>query len=109
MKFAAPLGEKPVHEITVQDIRDLLLPIWITMPDTADKHQTRIKIVLDWAAGLGYRTGDNPAGRSILKPTMPPRPRHPERKHREAVPSHLLQGVFEKLRKRNDPASLCLQ
>jgi integrase len=37
-----------------------LSPIWIEKPETARRVKQRIRVVLDWAKGHGYRSGDNP-------------------------------------------------
>ena len=109
LTFAAPLSAIPVHEIEVQNIRDLLLPIWLSMPDKADKIQTRLKIVLDWCSGQGCRTGNNPAARDIIKPQMPQRPPRGEREHRVSVPLRLMPRIYAELERRTDPASFCLR
>lgn len=47
------LGRMPVTEITQNDIRDALAPIWHSTAATATKAANRLKIVLDHAAALG--------------------------------------------------------
>lgn len=47
------LGKTPVEELTQQDIRDTLKPIWDEKADTARKAINRLNIVLKHAAALG--------------------------------------------------------
>jgi len=48
-----------VRDITEQDIKRVLEPMWKTKTETATR--VRIERVLDWARAEGFRTGDNPA------------------------------------------------
>jgi hypothetical protein len=58
---AATLTEKPVGEISTEDIVAALKPIWIELPETASRVRDRIERVLDAAKAKGHRTGENPA------------------------------------------------
>lgn len=51
------LGDKPVDEITVEDVIEILEPIWRTHHPTATKTLTHIRQVCEWAIALDYRTG----------------------------------------------------
>ena len=42
-------------------VLDVLRPIWTTKPETASRVRQRIEAVLDYAAAMGARSGDNPA------------------------------------------------
>lgn len=60
--YAMPiLGPMLVAEITVQDIRRTLDPIWMEKTETASRLRGRIEAVLAWATVEGHRSGDNPA------------------------------------------------
>lgn len=60
--YALPsLGKKRVADISVQDVRDVLTPIWLSKTETASRLRGRIENVLSWATVAGHRTGDNPA------------------------------------------------
>ncbi|WP_340240390.1 tyrosine-type recombinase/integrase [Sulfitobacter pontiacus] len=60
--YAAPvLGNMPVSEIGVDDVKRVLEPIWTTKTETATRLRSRIEAVLAWATVDGHRTGDNPA------------------------------------------------
>lgn len=55
------LGKMPVSSIRVQDILQVLHPIWTDRTEAASRLRGRIEAVLSWAAVSGHRTGDNPA------------------------------------------------
>ncbi len=60
--YASPfIGKKPVSEIDLQDIKEVLSPIWETKTDTAKKLRGNIEAILAWATVHEYRTGTNPA------------------------------------------------
>lgn len=58
------LGTKRVDSISAGDITDALAPIWMTKPDMARKVKQRIRTVLDFAHGKGWRPTEAP-GRSV--------------------------------------------
>ena len=58
---AAKLGRKPVRDIDLQDVLEVLQPIWLSKTETASRVRGRIENVLSWAAVRGYRSSDNPA------------------------------------------------
>lgn len=55
------LGKLPVSDITVQDVQQVLHPIWADRTETASRLRGRIEAVLSWATVAGHRAGDNPA------------------------------------------------
>jgi len=55
------LGKTPVSAITVQDVLQVLHPIWAKRTETASRLRGRIEAVLSWATVSGHRAGDNPA------------------------------------------------
>lgn len=55
------LGKLAVSVITVQDVLQVLHPIWIERTETASRLRGRIESVLSWATVAGHRAGDNPA------------------------------------------------
>ncbi|MEP3895671.1 MAG: integrase arm-type DNA-binding domain-containing protein [Litorimonas sp.] len=60
--YAVPaLGNMLVQDITVQDMRRVLQPIWHEKTVTAKRVRGRIEAVLNWATVSGHREGDNPA------------------------------------------------
>jgi len=66
--YAYPIiGELPVAAIDSKLVTDCLSPIWETKPETARRLRGRIEAVLDYAAAMRARDGDNPARWSIIK------------------------------------------
>lgn len=59
--YAKPLHRIPVAEVTTDDVLRVVRPIWRTKAETASRLRGRIEAVLDYAAALKLRTGDNPA------------------------------------------------
>jgi integrase len=60
--YAAPaIGGMLVSDVTVQDVRRVLEPIWQSKTETASRLRGRIEAVLSWATVAGHREGDNPA------------------------------------------------
>ncbi|RYG63781.1 site-specific integrase [bacterium] len=55
------LGKMAVSAITVQDVLQVLHPIWSDRTETASRVRGRIEAVLSWATVAGHRAGDNPA------------------------------------------------
>jgi integrase len=66
-----------VDDITGGDIAHLLSAIWIEKQETARRVLQRLKVIFDWAAVNGYRTGPNPTdGVKMALPRQKPEVRH---------------------------------
>ena len=64
-EYAFPrIGDRPVSDVTAQDVMAVLLPIWHSRAETARRVRQRIGTVMKWAIAEGFRT-DNPAGEAI--------------------------------------------
>lgn len=60
--YAYPhLGNLPVADIGLEQVKQVLSPIWTTKTETASRLRGRIEAVLDYAAVHGWRDGPNPA------------------------------------------------
>lgn len=60
--YAIPvLGQKPVSEISTQDVLRVLESIWHNKTETAFRLRGRVENVLSWATVAGHRAGENPA------------------------------------------------
>ena len=60
--FASPIiGRLPVSAIDNKAVVRVLDPIWNSKRETASRLRGRIEKILDWAAALNYRQGENPA------------------------------------------------
>lgn len=54
------IGSRAISEIGTSDIHALILPIWNTKKETADRVLQRVGKVFDWAETRGHFTGKNP-------------------------------------------------
>jgi integrase len=71
--YAFPtLGDLKVDQITAPMVRDALIPIWLTKPETARRVRQRIRAVLGWAASNGYR---QPLDLAVMDAGLPKQPR----------------------------------
>jgi len=68
------LGDMPVKDITAFHVLEVLQPIWMSTPETANRVRSRIELALDWAESMDYRPeGSNPARWGAkLKMLLPP-------------------------------------
>ncbi|WP_374283102.1 tyrosine-type recombinase/integrase [Novosphingobium sp.] len=72
--YAFPLlGDRLVNDIEGPLIREVLLPIWLTKPETARRVKQRIGVVLDWAYANGMRPTEAPM-RSVSR-VLPRQPK----------------------------------
>lgn len=55
------IGDMSAGDVSLQDVLDVLRPIWTTKTETASKVRQRVERVLDYATVTGHRFGDNPA------------------------------------------------
>lgn len=58
---AAPIRDKPLADIGVQEVLSVIRPLWGEKQETAEKLRERLERVLDAAKVEGLRTGENPA------------------------------------------------
>lgn len=66
-RYAFPvIGKRPVNKVESADILKVLLPIWLSKPETGRKVLQRLRIVLDHASAAGQRSGENPCRLAIL-------------------------------------------
>lgn len=108
-KYAAPIRERPVNDITTQDVLDVLQPLWTRTPETAERLRGRIENVLDAAKAKGLRAGENPARwRGHLNQLLPKRQRL-RRGHHAALPYDLMPEFIADLRTRSAVAARALE
>lgn len=55
------IGDKPIDEVTRQDIIQLLTPIWYEKHETATRVRARVENIINWAIRNELRSGANPA------------------------------------------------
>lgn len=61
------MGAKNVASVMIDDVKEVLKPIWATKTDTARQVRQRILSVLAWAIDEGCRETDNPASVKVLQ------------------------------------------
>ncbi|WP_395542202.1 tyrosine-type recombinase/integrase [Neotabrizicola sp. sgz301269] len=61
------MGTKDVGTLTIDDVKDVLKPIWATKTDTARRVRGRMESVFAWAMDEGCRQHDNPASVKALE------------------------------------------
>jgi integrase len=82
-KYAFPkLGGIRVDKVTGPEVREVLLDIWLVIPETARRVRQRIGLVLDYAHSQGWREQEAPM-RSVSK-GLPPQ--SSKKKHYPAMP-----------------------
>ena len=98
MDHAKPLHKIPVSQITIQDVENILLPIWYSHNHSARMTRGMIEQALDLATVLGWREGDNPArwkgGLEHLLPDYAPKIQHHAAMPYKEVPK-FIQGLME--------------
>ncbi|WP_394646761.1 tyrosine-type recombinase/integrase [uncultured Sphingomonas sp.] len=104
--YAFPkLGKRLVSEIEGPLIREVLLPIWLSKPETARRVRQRIAAVLDWSYAKGYRPTEAPL-RSLSK-ALPRQPRKDG--HFAALPFTDVPALIGRLRERSSVGRLALE
>lgn len=66
------LGDTRIDRIDAPMVRDVLMPIWLTKPETARRVRQRIRAIMGWAASKGYRP---PLDLSVMDAGLPKQPR----------------------------------
>jgi integrase len=95
--YAKPIWDKPVAEVDVDDLLQILRPIWTTKNETASRLRGRIERVLDVAKARRLRTGENPAAwRGNLSVILPKRKKGPKR-HHPAMPFAEVPAFMQEL------------
>lgn len=104
--YAFPkLGDRLVNDIEGPLIREVLLGIWLSKPETARRVKQRIGVVLDWAYANGMRLTEAPM-RSLNRAL----PRQPKKDgHFAAMPYEDVPAFILHLRKRSSVTRLALE
>jgi len=100
------IGNKPVSDITKDDIQNILLPLWLEKNETALRVRMYIFDILEYAADKDYTTNSNPASTRIYKllPEFTGQVKHwPALHHDKAV------AFFDELGARNNDSAKALQ
>ena len=86
--YAEPtIGDMYVSDIQTSHVVSILQPIWRTKTVTASRVRQRIERVLDYAKGMGFREGDNPASwRGNLEALLPKPTKVAKKRNLPAMP-----------------------
>lgn len=106
--YCATIFDKPIDDISTDDVLSILNPVWSTKHETASRLRGRIERVLDYAKSRGWRTGENPAlWRGHLKNLLPARKKL-QRGHHAAMPYSELPDFMSRLAIHDAMAARCL-
>ena len=109
--YAYPvLGEMAVRDIGVQEVLDVLKPIWSVKPETASRVRMRIEAVLNSAKLMGWRSGENPAvWRGGLEAALPRISKVRRVRHHPALPPADVAAFMAELRSRDGTGARALE
>jgi integrase len=110
-RYAYPVfGNVPVAEVDLAMVLRAIEPIWNTKTETASRLSQRIKIVLDWAATRGLRSGDNPARwHGHLDTLLPARTKVRRVRHHPAMPYDTVPAFMQSLATTDGVGAIALQ
>lgn len=95
--YCISLRDLPIAEVTTEDVKKVLAPIWLTKTETATRLRGRIEAVLDAAKAQEKRQGENPAAwRGHLKMILPT-PKKLTRGHHAAMPYASVPAFTQRL------------
>jgi integrase len=104
--YAFPLlGDVTVNFIDGPMVRDVLVAIWLSKPETARRVRQRISSVLDWAHAQGYR--DTPLSMVAVNKSLPKT--KAKAKHHAALPHADVPAFMGQLRDRESMGRLALE
>jgi integrase len=104
------IGDKPVSVIDVNDIYEVLLPIWFEKNETARRVRERIERILSFATARKYRSGPNPAvWRGNLSELLPKPSEIQKAEHHPALPYEEVPAFVAELRKHKGLTPLALE
>jgi integrase len=109
--YANPfIGNKPIDAVDMNDILNILVPIWQTKTVTATRLRGRLEWILASATTRGLRTGVNPATWKGLLETVLPKPgKIAKEQHHPALDYRLVHGFIRQLQDIDGVAALALE
>jgi len=109
-KYAVPLHDIKVTDITTPHVLRILEPMWLTKHETASRLRGRIEAVMDYAKAMGWRTGENPAlWRGNLSLLLPAYSKTKNIKHHAALDVDRIPDFMTKLRRREAQVARLLE
>jgi integrase len=104
------IGKVLVSDVDTALVMRVLEPIWRTKTETAVQLRGWIEAILNWAAVMGYRSGDNPARwRGHLDHLLPSPRKIAPQKHHPALPWIETPNFMLDLKKRDAMAARALE
>lgn len=110
--YAYPvIGNKPPAEVTLADVKAILLPLWASKTETATRLRQRIEAVLDYAAVHGLCDGSrNPARwKGTLDKVLPAPRKVTAREHHAAAPYADVPRIMAALAGKSHVSALALR
>jgi integrase len=110
--YAFPvIGAKLPAEVSLGDVKAVLLPIWVGKTETATRLRQRIEAVLDYAAVHEKAHGRyNPARwKANLDMVLPPPRKVATREHHAAAPYSDVPRIMDELRDKDFVSAHCLR
>ena len=109
--YAFPvIGDMGVAAIGTDQVKAILKSLWEAKPETASRLRGRIEQVLDYAAVLHWRTGENPARwKGHLAKLLPPRGKLARVQHHPALPWKDVAGFMADLARQEGMGALALR
>ena len=92
------IGHMPIADVTTEDVRSLLAPIWLVKRETAARIRGRLEMIFGAAIhGDKIRTAENPALLATIRHTLPAQRRMATRQHFAALPWQEMPKFFARL------------
>lgn len=98
-------GDVAVSELDAPAVRDALVQIWLSKPETARRVRQRVLAIIDWSVGKGYR--DAPLAIASIDKALPKQ--RGKVKHHKAVPYTEIPAFIERLREKETLGRLALE
>lgn len=110
-KYVFPIiGECPVANIGIDQVLAIVKPHWLTKNETINRVRSRVELVLDWAAAMKYRQGENPARwKGNLDKLLAKRSTVAPVKNHRALDELALPGFMTRLRQVEGTSARCLE
>ena len=104
------IGERDVASIDIQDVLEVLQPIWTVIPETASRVRQRIEAVLAAATVRKARSGPNPAiWRGNLDTLLPAPAKVRAVKHHAALPWQEVHALWSAMASKASASSAAIQ
>jgi integrase len=104
------IGNKFPADVTLNDVRDILTPLWLTKTETANRLRMRIEVVLDFAMVLEGADIRNPARwKGNLDKIFPAPRKVMKRKHFASAPYADVPRIMAELRVKHSLSAYCLR